>query len=405
MRIFILFFIFILVEISFLSYYIPLLKSVPALRWSIVGISVFLMATLMLGMLIPSDALGFITYSTYNYIRAFLIIVFVSKLVSLIPGLLDLLRIAVVWLIHNFTREPVFNPSRSEFLRTSGIVLGLIPFASLSYGMIRNPYRYKLYRIPLKTRSTFSSLKGLKIVQISDIHSGSFFLKEPIQNAIDMINEQNADLVLFTGDIVNYKASELEPYLDLFSQIRSRYGVYSVLGNHDYGDYTSWESMQEKRRNFNLLCEYHERMGWRLLRNEHEVIDLDQGRIGLVGVENISAHRYFRKYGNLRLATRDLESKSTDLNILLSHDPSHWDKEVKNYELPIHLTCSGHTHGFQFGVEIPGFKWSPSQYFYKKWAGLYEEGERYLYVNRGFGFLGYPGRVGILPEITLIELV
>jgi predicted MPP superfamily phosphohydrolase len=403
MRLILPIFLLLLIELLFQSYYLQLVKEAVILRWLFIGMSSCLTVLLILGITAPINTRVLLGASGYNFLRAFLIIVLLSKFVALLPALIDGMRIGIQWLFQLSSDQPPGLASRSRFLALGGVVLGLIPFVSLTYGMLRNPYRYKLHRIPLQLAGSATKLKGLRIVQISDIHCGSFLFRSPVENAIKMINELDADIVLFTGDLVNNHAEELLPYLDMFAGIRAKFGVYSVLGNHDYGDYTSWKNRVEKDHNFRQICDLQKQMGWHLLRNEHKVLDLKNGRVGLIGVENISAHPYFRKYGNLSVATHGMED--TDLNILLSHDPTHWDMEVKNAELNIHLTCSGHTHGFQFGVEIPGFKWSPSQYMYKKWSGLYEEGGKLLYVNRGFGYLAYPGRVGILPEITLLEII
>ena len=244
---------------------------------------------------------------------------------------------------------------------------------------------------------------GLKIVQISDIHTGSFTRKEPVKGAIDLINQQQADLVFFTGDLVNSVASEVDNFLDVFNQIKSQYGVFSILGNHDYGDYVRWESAEAKHQNFEKLKDTHQHLGWDLMMNEHRIVEVKGEKVAVIGVENYSAHPRFPKYGDLEKAHKGTEVAV--LKLLLSHDPTHWDDEVTRKFEDIAVTFSGHTHGFQFGLEIPGWiQWSPVKYVYKQWAGLYQNGSQYLYVNRGLGFLGYPGRVGILPEITVIEL-
>ena len=302
-----------------------------------------------------------------------------------------------------FTWSVNDDSSRSTFLIKTALAIGSLPLVSLVYGLFRNPYRYKLYKSEVPIKGLNSSLDGLRIVQISDIHAGSFTFKEPIKNAIEMINQQHADLVFFTGDLVNSLATEMEPYVDVFDKITSKYGTFSILGNHDYGDYFQWKTLQDKMANMELLKDIHKRLGWQLLLNEHRSVDINGASVGIIGVENISAKLHFSVYGDLRKAAEGCPN--CDVKILLSHDPSHWDKEVVKDFRDIDLTLSGHTHGMQFGIEIPGFiKFSPIQFVYKKWAGLYKEGNQYLYVNRGLGFLGYPGRVGILPEITLLEL-
>ncbi|HMQ49355.1 MAG TPA: metallophosphoesterase [Saprospiraceae bacterium] len=330
-------------------------------------------------------------------------IVYISKMVAGGVLLIDDFRRLITWGVNYFSPQSNFSVSRSKFLTHTALVVGSLPFISLLHGIIRNPYRYKLFSEKVLLPKLPPALQGLKIVQISDIHSGSFLLKEPIQNAIDLINEQKPDLIFFTGDLVNSIADEVDPYLDLFGQIKAKHGVYSVLGNHDYGDYHHWNSKEEKDANLARLKAAHEKMGWRLLMNENELIDINGHQVAVIGVENYSAHLRFPKYGDLTKAYAGAEAGAVKL--LLSHDPSHWEAQVVSDFPEIDITFSGHTHGMQFGVEIPGwFKWSPIKYVYKQWAGLYQNANQYLYVNRGLGYLGYPGRVGILPEVTLIEL-
>ncbi len=243
----------------------------------------------------------------------------------------------------------------------------------------------------------------MKIVHISDIHIGSLQDKNAVEAGINKVLQQKPDLILFTGDLVNNKAAEMEGWTDLFSQFRAPLGVYSILGNHDYGDYVAWPSLEAKQNNLQQLKQIHAGMGWRLLMNEHVVLEKEGQKIALLGIENWGAKGRFPKYGRMQEAYPGTES--IPFKILMSHDPSHWDAQVRTIYPDIDLMLSGHTHGMQFGMENPFFKWSPVQWMYKQWAGLYEEGGQKLYVNRGFGFIGYPGRVGILPEITLLELV
>jgi len=248
-----------------------------------------------------------------------------------------------------------------------------------------------------------AGFKGLKIVHISDIHSGSFGDKKAVQRGVDMVIKENADVVLFTGDLVNDHAGEMADYKEVFDKIKAPMGVFSTLGNHDYGDYVSWKTPIEKKQNLENLKDIHRQMGWRLLMNEHVPLQRNGDAIALMGIENWSAKGNFPKYGKMNEAYPGTEKYP--FKILMSHDPSHWDGEVRPKYGDIDLMLSGHTHGMQFGLETPFFKWSPVQWMYKQWAGLYEEGKQKLYVNRGYGFIGYPGRVGILPEITIIELV
>lgn len=340
-----------------------------------------------------------------NFLRAFLFIAYLSKFVVGGVLLIDDVRRLLFSGYHAIAGNGgSVDIGRSKFLTQFGVLLGSLPFLSLTYGILRNPYRYQVFTQKVKIPDLPEALRGLKVIQISDIHSGSFTLKEPIIRGIDMINSQQPDLVFFTGDLVNNEAREMEPYLDVFDKIEARYGVYSVLGNHDYGDYVRWESREAKQRNLEKLYATHQKLGWQLLRNEHRMLDINGHRVAVLGVENYSAHPRFPKYGDLAQASAGTDG--ADLKLLLSHDPTHWEDQVVKEFQDVAVTFSGHTHGMQFGVEIPGwFKWSPIQYIYKQWAGLYEREGQYLYVNRGFGFLGYPGRVGILPEITVMELV
>lgn len=338
-----------------------------------------------------------------TYWRTFIFIAYISKLPLVSVLLIDDLRRGVLWIVNQFSGGGSIDLSRSKFLTRTAVVLGALPFTSLLYGMIRNPYRYKRYGETLKLSKLPASLDGLKIIQISDIHSGSFTFKEPIKQAIDMINAEKPDLVFFTGDLVNNVATEMEPYVDIFDKIEAKYGVYSVLGNHDYGDYERWPTPEAKVENLERLKNTHKRLGWDLLLNEHRHIEINGERVAVIGVENYSMQLRFPKYGDLEKACENCGPAA--LKLLLSHDPSHWEGQVIKDQPDIDITFSGHTHGMQFGVEIPGWvRWSPIQYVYKQWAGLYQRGEQYLYVNRGLGFLGYPGRVGILPEIAVLEL-
>ena len=342
--------------------------------------------------------------NTRVIIGTIIMILYFSKLLAgIIIAIDDIRRLGVYAVGSQLSSGDGFSASRSKFLAQMSVALGALPFLSLTYGIIRNPYRYKVYRESVPIAGLHKDLAGLRIVQISDIHSGSFLLKEPVERSIEMINDLEPDLVVFTGDLVNSRADEMDDYIDVFSRIRSKYGVYSILGNHDYGDYHEWPTPQAKQANFEYLKEQHRKLGWDLMMNEHRVVPVGEARLGLIGVENFSASRRFHKYGDLDKSVVNMPP--SDIRILLSHDPSHWKHQVTAKHKDIELTLSGHTHGFQFGIEIPGYlRWSPVQYVYKEWAGLYREEGQFLYVNRGLGYLGYPGRVGILPEITLLTL-
>ena len=291
---------------------------------------------------------------------------------------------------------------RSTFLSWLGVGLSSTLFFSLLYGF-GNKYNYKLIKKKLALKGLPLAFKGFKIIHISDIHSGSLKDKAAVLKGIELIEKQNADIVLFTGDLVNDRATEMHDWMDVFGKIKAPHGVYSTLGNHDYGDYVKWDTAEEKKQNLEALKQVHDNLGWRLLMNENISIEKNEEKIKIVGIENWGAKARFPKYGKMDLAMQGVNKE--DIVILMSHDPSHWEAEVIPKYSHIQLTLSGHTHGMQFGLENPYFKWSPVQWVYKQWAGIYDNKYQQLYVNRGFGFLGYPGRVGILPEITLIELI
>ena len=291
---------------------------------------------------------------------------------------------------------------RSTFLSWLGVGLSSTLFFSLLYGF-GNKYNYKLVKKKISLYGLPLAFKGFKIIHISDIHSGSLKDKAAVLKGIELIEKQNADIVLFTGDLVNDRATEMQDWMDVFNKIKAPNGVYSTLGNHDYGDYVKWDTVEEKKQNLEALKQVHHDLGWRLLMNENISIEKNGEKIKIVGIENWGAKARFPKYGKMDLAMQGVSKE--DVAILLSHDPSHWEAEVIPKYSSVQLTLSGHTHGMQFGLENPYFKWSPVQWVYKQWAGIYDNKDQQLYVNRGFGFLGYPGRVGILPEITLIELV
>ena len=290
---------------------------------------------------------------------------------------------------------------RRKFLSQLALGLAAIPFASFIYGIIQGKYNYKVIKYQLSFKDLPDAFDGYTITQISDIHSGSFTNKEKIQYGVDLINEQQSDLMLFTGDIVNNKADEMDNWIDVFSQLKAKEGKYSVLGNHDYGDYMKWGNKEDKINNFEAVKDIHKKIGFDLLLDEHRYLEKDGQKIALLGVENWG--RGFKEKGDLQKAAKGVEKDH--FKILMTHDPSHWEYKVKEDDFNYQLTLSGHTHGLQMGIEIPGWiKWSPSKYVYKQWAGLYEEFGRYINVNRGFGYHAFPGRVGIWPEITVIEL-
>jgi uncharacterized protein len=344
-----------------------------------------------------------------NYLFATIVGFFFAKLLASVIFLLDDLRRVIQWAVakiffRNTEGESDVNEgiSRSVFLSWLGIGIGTSLISSLIYGF-SNKYNYHIRRVPLSFSNLPTAFRGLKIVQISDIHSGSFDNKKAVERGVQMVLDLEPDLILFTGDLINDRATEMMGYEDIFSRLTAPMGVFSTLGNHDYGDYVKWPSEAARNQNIEDLKSLQAGMGWRLLMNEHVVLKKEGQEIALIGIENWSAKARFPKHGKMSEAYPGAEKYP--FKILMSHDPSHWDAEVRPKYRDIDLTLAGHTHGMQFGIEIPGFKWSPVKYVYDEWAGLYEKGSQKLYVNRGYGFIGYPGRVGILPEITLIELV
>lgn len=296
--------------------------------------------------------------------------------------------------------------SRADFLSRLGFLIGTIPLLGLGGSALTGTaYRYKVHRLTISLRGLAPSWRGKRIVQISDLHTGSWDHREAIQRGVDLIQSLNPDLIFFTGDLVNTRAAELEPWMDILAQIRAPLGVFSILGNHDYGDYTQWPDQQSKADNFENLVAAHKALGWNLLRNEWCSIRNDAGDfIHLVGSENWGKRSGFGKqYGDLKKAMMGIPQGGPV--ILLTHDPSHFDKEVLGKYPGIDLTLCGHTHGMQMGIEVPGYiRWSPASWVYPHWAGHYTMGEQQLYVNRGFGFVGFRGRLGIYPEITCLEL-
>ncbi len=370
--------------------------------WSLSGLTILLL------LLMPLVNYEKWPRAVRTYLFATILGLFFAKLIAVVFFLLDDVRRAIQWatgkIFFRNTEGEAFSGegiTRSTFLSWLGLGVGASLFGTLIYGF-SNKYKYQLRQLKLSFNNLPALFKGLKILQISDIHSGSFTNKQAVLHGVQLALAQKPDIILFTGDLVNDRATEMENYMDVFSLLKAPMGVYSTLGNHDYGDYVQWETAEAKKANLEDLKKVHAALGWRLLMNEHVVLEKGVEQIALIGIENWGAKARFPKYGRMDLAYPGTEKYP--FKILMSHDPSHWHAEVQPKYSNIDLTLSGHTHGMQFGVDIPGFKWSPVEYVYKEWAGLYESGNQKLYVNRGFGFIGYPGRVGILPEITLIEL-
>ena len=337
------------------------------------------------------------------FVMALLLLILVPKLVMVIILLLEDVYRLVAGGIHLVRNEGGPHlPERRKFVSQIALGLAAVPFLSLIYGITKGKYDFRVIKSTLYYDDLPDAFDGFQITHISDIHSGSFDNAEKINYAVDLINEQKSDIILFTGDIVNTHAVEMHPWIETFRRIEQpEFGKFSVLGNHDYGEYVEWPTARAKQANFEAIKDLHRQIDFKLLLNEHRTISKDGQKLSLVGVENWGNN--FKKAGDLTKASAGLAA--SDFKVLMSHDPSHWEYEVKNHPKNFHLTLSGHTHGFQFGIEIPGvIKWSPVQYVYKQWAGLYENVGRYIYVNRGFGFHAYAGRVGIWPEITVIEL-
>ena len=365
--------------------------------------------------LVVGIILGGVLWQTLNFDRTVGWIPIVAYSLGMFVALLSgqLLMICLLFLedlsrgasslLHFFTSDQKIHfPQRRKFVSQMAIALGAIPFSSLLYGMYKGRYNYRVLNYTLEYENLPDGFDGFQITQISDLHCGSFDNTKKVAYGLDLIDKQKSDLVLFTGDMVNNKANEARPWVEFIAKIKAPYGKFSVLGNHDYGDYSDWENEADKKQNMEEMYQIHQDMGFDLLLNESRYIEKNGDRIALVGVENWGAGR-FKKAGDLEKSISKIEPN--DFKILLSHDPSHWEAEVIPHAYPFHLTLSGHTHGFQFGIEIPGWiKWSPIQWRYKQWAGIYENKEQKLNVNRGFGYLAYPGRVGIWPEITVITL-
>lgn len=337
-----------------------------------------------------------------NIIMGLILVFVLPKLLTFIFLIIeDIVRLSRFGLQALSSGSSAQMPSRRKFVSLLGLgAAGLLSYAFLD-GMIFGKYRHRVRKVKLKLKGLPESFKGYKIVQISDVHSGTFQEPSKLQNAIDLINQQKPDLVLFTGDMVNNYAEEFRPFINLFKSIKAKDGKFSVLGNHDYGMYGKFNSKEEERQNVPNLIKFQKEAGFTMLRNENLSIDKNGEKIYLLGVENWG-EKPFPQYGDLDKALQNVPEDS--VKILMSHDPTHFDYIVKNHPNFVHLTLSGHTHGMQFGVDLKNVKWSPVEYKYKKWMDLYESNDRYLYVNRGFGVVGYSGRVGILPEITLFEL-
>jgi len=363
------------------------------------GVTIFLATWLLIT---PFRTFGQAEYKWFFMFFGIFLMTFLPKLLFVVFHLLEDIVHLVRWL---FASKPSGNDgegiSRLAFLTQTGAVLATIPLVSVGYGILKGRFDFRVVREQLSFTNLPKAFDGLKVVQISDLHIGSFFGNHAaVQKGIDMINELEPDLILFTGDMVNNTAAELDGWVPVLSKLKARMGKYSVLGNHDYGDYTGWPSEEAKRENLNTLVRLQRDMGFDVLLDENRTIEKDGQQFSLLGIQNWGSGG-FAKYGNLETTMRG--SNKQGFQLLMSHDPSHWDEQVLN-KTDIDLALAGHTHGSQFGVKIAGREWSPVSFRYKRWGGLYQEGKQRLYVNRGFGYIGFPGRVGMPPEITLLEL-
>lgn len=342
---------------------------------------------------------------TTNVLMGLTVTIYITKLVFasflLLGDLVRLIETAGNWVISLSSDDTIMEiPSRRKFIAQAGLVTAAIPFSAFLFGITKGKYHYKIRRETLTYDNLPSAFDGFRILQISDIHAGSFDDSNRVREGIKKIQDENADVILFTGDLVNNLAEEIEPYMGMFSSLSAPHGKFAVLGNHDYGEYVSWPSAKARENNLDTLMNHHSSMGFKLLNNESVQLERNGEHLRLGGVENWGLPP-FPSRGDLEKTFPDVQN---EFRILMSHDPHHWDKKVLNFDKQVDLTLSGHTHGMQMGVEIPGIKWSPVKYRYPRWAGLYEEAGKYLYVNRGFGFIGFPGRVGMWPEITVLEL-
>ncbi|MBT8222878.1 MAG: metallophosphoesterase [Eudoraea sp.] len=398
--------IFITIYLVMGFYALQALKTVtrfPYVYYAFMGISLLVIGNFVYQFTWGEEA-GRVLSRPKSYAFGFLLAMLTFKIITI--GFLfseDLFRFLAAAYQKLFGSTGEFSlPTRRRFLSLVAMGIAAIPFGALLYGMYRGKYNFKVLKYRMEFEDLPEEFDGYQITQISDIHSGSFDNRDKIEYAIELINKQESDAIFFTGDMVNNKAEEMIPWANLFSQLEARDGKYSILGNHDYGDYVLWETEEKKMQNLEELKDLQKEMGFDLLLNESRYLKKGQDQLALIGVENWGRGG-FKKAGDLNRATANIRSE--DFKILLSHDPSHWEDVAIAHPMHIHLTLSGHTHGMQFGIEIPGWvKWSPVKWRYKYWAGIYEEMGQFINVNRGFGFLGYPGRVGIWPEITVITL-
>lgn len=340
-----------------------------------------------------------------NWVITGIVATYFSKVVGILFLLMDDLQRGVRWFISLFQKSTPISTagevlSRSEFLSRTAMIAASVPLGAFAYGIISGAHDYRVRKVAIKLPNLPKAFDGMRIAQISDIHSGSFWNKTAVKGGVEMILAEKPDVIFFTGDLVNNETPEVKPYIEVFDKLKAPLGVFSITGNHDYGDYKAWTTKEMKQQNFANLIAAHKELGFDLLMNENRFIKQGGEKLAILGVENWGTR--FSKHGKLDEAYRGSEEAAVKL--LLSHDPTHWDAQIRPTYKDIDVTFSGHTHGAQFGVNIGDFTWTPVQHVYKQWGGLYQEENQYLYVNRGFGYLGYPGRVGMPPEITVFEL-
>jgi uncharacterized protein len=382
------------------SFSVPWKRTFYITFWAITLLSILGLVYINIADHVSKDFRQFITVSVS--------IIYFSKVFGVLTLLIDDIFRAGQWVFYKVFPSLKSAPgstgtgiSRTEFISKAALVAVAVPLVTFSFGIVSGAHNYRLRRRTIYLPNLPKQFDGISIGQLSDIHSGSFFSRPGVKKGIDMLQSKKPDMIFFTGDLVNDTTSEVAEYKDIFAKVQAPLGVFSTLGNHDYGDYKSWPSIEKKKKNLADLITVHKELGWDILMNENRTITVDGASIAVIGVENWGAGR-FSKYGDLSKAYQGIQEMPVKL--LLSHDPSHWDAQIRPQFGDIDVTFAGHTHGFQFGVEIGDFRWSPSQWIYKQWADLHQTGDQYLYVNRGFGFIGYPGRIGILPEVTIIEL-
>ncbi|WP_077924201.1 metallophosphoesterase [Spirosoma sp. 209] len=379
--------------------------------WGFTGLSLLIYVAMQY---LPPDSFG---KNTRTFLWATIAIPYFSKIFAVLILFIDDIGRFFRWVVSLFykpeVRETVVDPtrqtipptdaiSRSDFLMKTALVVGAVPLVGFSWGILSGAHDYRIRRVKLPLKNLPSGFHGMTIAQLSDIHSGSFFNRTAVRGGVDMLLREKPDVVFFTGDLVNSHADEVNEFITIFDKVKAPLGVYSTLGNHDYGKYVQWPSAQAERQNVLNVIAAHKQMGWNILLDEHRMLEQNGDQLALIGVQNLGFGPAALRAGNLAKAYQG--TADAPVKLLLSHDPTHWDAQVRPQYPDIDVQFSGHTHGAQFGVDLGDVRWSPAQYFYKQWAGLYQEGNQRLYVNRGFGYIGYPGRVGILPEITIFEL-